>query len=363
MVTVIAFLRAVRRRSALSDILVAAGVAAIINEICRWAMILVLVAMKRVFAALDLGPLIFVILSVVAIRRWSPAAAARRVDTRLHLYDRLTSYLDFAGRADIPGEVRGAQARETGRALEGVRPARVAPLRAWLAAGPLLLAASLIYPYFFFTETSTTTTLLMRRIGTGGGRGGGPQTDAGSPAAPGRPPAAGKSAVTPQPGADKKPDRREETAARTEPEPGQATAAKPVDGPKGEGPLPAPQDETPDKRTPGHGKAVEPDQLVSERVGRALAKVVDPVYNPGGDQPQPATATGSVSINLVPRSRPGRGGGVPGEGAAAQRLTVDLDALPEEYRPLVKTYFELLAAETPAAGGTTTPPPARSEKP
>ncbi|MBI4769180.1 MAG: hypothetical protein HY784_01895 [Chloroflexi bacterium] len=50
MVTVIAFLRAVRRRSALSDILVAAGVAAIINEICRWAMILVLVAMGWLFA-------------------------------------------------------------------------------------------------------------------------------------------------------------------------------------------------------------------------------------------------------------------------------------------------------------------------
>lgn len=361
-IPVTGFLRAVGRRSAISDILVAAGAAAVINEVFRWGTIGVLVAMRRVTPTLDVGPIIFAVLAVAAMRRWGPAAAARRADARLGLSDRLTSFLDFTGRADVPGEVREAQARETERALAGARPARVAPIRGWLAAGPLLLAATLIYPNFLFTETETTTMQLLRRIGSGNDLGGGEQpvasvTDEGK-----RPESAGESSRPPQPGSEVAPDKPEGVITKAEPEPGPAGAAKPLDAPKGEGPLPAPQDETAERRSPDHGNAVEPDQLVSERVGHALAKVVDPIYRPGGEKPQPPEATGSVSINLVPHSRPGRKGNVPGEGPAAQRVTVDLDALPEEYRPLVKTYFELLAAGVPAVGGETTHP-ARSDKP
>lgn len=362
LVPVTAFLRTIRRRLVVRDVLVAAGAAVVINEICRWAWIAAFVAMKRVVPALDIGPIVLVILAAAAIRRWSPAAAARRVDARLGLSDRLTSFLDFAERDDVPGAVRDAQARETGRALAGVRPDSAAPIRVWLAAGPLLLAASLIYPYFLFNRTETTTMLLLRRIGTGSNHGDGQRPVAGIPNE-GQPPAvAGESTGTPQPDAAGQPDRREDAVSQAKPEPGQVTAEKPVDGPEGEGPLPAPQDETADKRTPDHGNAVEPERLVSEQVGRALAKVVDPIYSPGKEQPQPTEATGSVSINLVPHSRPGRTGGVPGEGSMARRVTVDLDALPEEYRPLVKTYFELLAAGAPVAGEATTPP-TRSEKP
>lgn len=357
---VTAFLRAVGRRAATSDILVAAGAAAVINEVFRWGTIGVLVAMRRVTPTLDVGPIIFAVLAVAAIRRWGPMAAARRSDMQLGLSDRLTSFLDFKGRDDVPGEMRGAQARETERALDGVRPASVVPIRFWLAAGPLLLAASLIYPTFLFTETETTTMRLLNRIGPASDLGGGEQPVAGIPDQGQRPETAREDTGPPQPGSEVTPDKRE--AALTQAEPGPASAAKPVDGPRGEGPLPAPQDEMADRRSPDHGNAVEPGQLVSERVGQALVRVVDPVYRPEGEKAQPPGATGSVSINLVPQSRPGRKGNTPGEGPAAERVTVDLDALPEEYRPLVKTYFELLAAGAPAVSGATTHS-ARSEKP
>jgi len=60
---------------------------------------------------------------------------ARAVDDQLRFRDRLTSFLDFRGRSEIPAEVRGAQAGEAARALAGIPVQAAAPVQLWLAVG------------------------------------------------------------------------------------------------------------------------------------------------------------------------------------------------------------------------------------
>lgn len=347
---VAAFLLTARRRLILGSILAAAFAAAVINEAIRWGAVAAMKVAKRQLPVLDVGLFLVPILVVAAYRRWTPAAAARRADARLDLRDRLVSFVDFARRAGIPAAVREAQARETKLALAGLRAATAAPIPAWLAAGPLLLLASLAYPYFLGTGPVTTTVIVLRQLRTGFERGGDQER---SPTAAGggnRPAGPGEETVkkggTPPPGVEQEPPAKEEedAAARPPTEAGANLAAKQLDEQGGEGGSPEPKDETENPRAPDHGNAVETEQLVSEQVGRALTKVVDPVYNPAAENEQPVEAAGNVTVDLVPRNRLGTAAGTPEEGSTSRRITVDLDALPEQYRPLVKTYFELLAA-------------------
>jgi hypothetical protein len=81
-------------------------------------------------------------------------------------------------------------------------------------------------------------------------------------------------------------------------------------------------------------------------VGTSLARVVDPVYNPGKSSGSPAlTPSGTFSFRLLPkRARKGAGPGeAPGETTVPERVTVNFDAIPEQYRTVVRTYFDLLA--------------------
>jgi hypothetical protein len=88
-------------------------------------------------------------------------------------------------------------------------------------------------------------------------------------------------------------------------------------------------------------------------VGTSLTKVVDPLYT-GGKTPAaaPKQPTGSFSFRLLPKAIEGAGTGEgKGESTLPERVTVDFDALPEQYRPLVRTYFELLARESGTQAG------------
>jgi hypothetical protein len=355
------FLGGVRRRSVALSLLAGAFVATAVNEIFRWTAIGGFLFWKLRVPVLDIGPLLFLILVPYLLRRWTPAASARLADARLGLDDRLASFVDFRGRGDVPAEVRAAQEQDTERALAGMPPAAAVPIRGWLAAGPLLLAASIAYPYFIFTTTETVTMRMTRllfegvRI-AGDGAPSGLQTARNEQ----RP---GESVGEKERGGGKSVEGGNE-GERKEPEAVKAPAAEESPGKQqGEGEKSGqPAEEAgqrarePSREPPGDGKGVEPEQLVSERVGARLADVVDPVYAPSASaRPQEAAAGGTIEIDLVPRGRSGRGrGDAPGRTVAPERVAVNLDALPEQYRPLVKAYFELLAAGGQGGDTTTT---------
>ena len=63
-----------------------------------------------------------------------------------------------------------------------------------------------------------------------------------------------------------------------------------------------------------------------------------------------AATAGTFSFRLLPnKTQAGAGpGGLPTEAVLPEPVTVDFDSLPEQYRPLVRTYFELLARDKPS---------------
>lgn len=340
----------------MASVLLAAFLATAINEIFRWAAIAAITLAGRLVPVLDIGPVFLAILVPFLFRRSGPALAAKRADACLGLNNRLASFVDFAGRSDVPPEVRNAQARETERALAGRRPAAAAPIGGWLVVGPLLLVASLAYPIFFFTSTETVTMQVLRQLGVGAHVAGDAGQEAGhnSPAGEGQSDAAGENGKADDQAASDQARVESQTARQQDP-----AAAASVDGTAEKTPDPDRKADAAAARPPAdHLEGREPGTLVSERVGSRLARVVDPLFAPeNGSRQQPAAAAGTISIDLVPKGRTGRGArAAPGQAELPERVLVDLDTLPEQYRPLVKTYFELLAAGAPAVGEATTPP-------
>ncbi|HWR98126.1 MAG TPA: hypothetical protein VN317_06855 [Candidatus Methanoperedens sp.] len=351
--TIESYLRALRRRGLAAGLLAGAGAAALLNEAVRWASVGYVALSGRQIPIVDVGPFLLLALYPLLRRRWSRAAAAREGDARGKLSDRLVSYVDFGGRADVPAPLRRAQAAETAGAIAAVPAAVIARLSPWLAAGPALLIASLLYPFVLFEETETATQVVVHRVVPRGGRQAAPAgSEPAGGAAAARGPAAGA-----RPGQDAPPAEgaKPRAAGETAPQAREGRPPSPGDRP---GSRPGAEAPPPRRRPGGDEHALEqPRQIDSQRVGTALAKLVDPVYNPAagsrGAAPPPA---GSFAFRLLPKRRAaGAGAGrSAAQGEATERVTVDFDALPEQYRPLVRTYFELLAGPRAApAGGTT----------
>lgn len=345
---VLSFLGSVRRRAFWMALLGAALGAALVNEGARWVAIAAILWGGLEIPVVDLGPFALLGFALALRHRWSTPAAARRADGRLGLHDRLVSFLDFRARADLEGDQRRAQADETARALAGADPRAVVPLRKRLLAGPLLLAASMLYPLFFPSAPETTTTQLVQRIAPSVS-----VRDAGLTAADGGPAAArapGQEESSPGETGDEPPPDAAEPASVLEPEtppptPEQLAAAE-AHRRENEG------------RRQGASKVPftddSPANVYSERVGTELAEVVEPLFR-GGDAPEaPAPElTGSFAFHLLPKGLlegAAAGDGIRGE-AEPTEVVVDFDSLPEQYRPVVRAYFELLALRAGSRGG------------
>lgn len=350
-------LRAARGRSILAATLGTAFAAAALNETARWASVGFVALTRREIPIFDLGPLFLLAVYPLLRRRWSLAATARRADALGGLRDRLVSFVDFSGRADIPARVREAQAREAARAAGALPLATLAPLPARLAAGPLLLLASVLYPFLFLAGTGpeTATVRVAQRMLPGAFRQ--PRAPAVfDPAAPpdGSRPRDREPKGAARTGDDARPERRPEPAAKqgAQATPGEHAA------------LPHPERARPPRARPeARPEREQPSQIVSERVGAGLAKLVDPVYDPERRAAEPAPSpAGAFAFRLLPKkTRAGSGAGdAATETAHPERVTVDFDALPEQYRALVRAYFQQLesrreAPAAPARGRSTAP--------
>jgi hypothetical protein len=350
---ILAFLRRVRRRRTVAGALGGCLFAALLNEAVRWSCIGVnLWAGRRILPVFDVGLLFLPALGLLLWRRRALARTALAVDARLGFNDRLASFLDFAARTDVSSQIRRAQAQEAARALAPVRIGSVAPLRPWLAAGPALLLASLIYPLLVPTMEQTPAVRLLQRfaVNVPGGFVARPgEREAGAPADR-------AAATAPRPG---KSPHGETVGKAREDAPPEPPANRPEQATtKTANGSPLIENGKQERQRPGaqESRPEEPAGIASERVGTKLAEVVDPILAPGaaGQQPPPPP-TGSFAFHLLPSSsRPGALGALTGESHDAVRVAVDFDALPEEYRPLVRTYFELLAhgaGEAPAPTG------------
>jgi hypothetical protein len=360
------FLGRVRTRLVAASLLGGAVFAALVNEAARWSAAAAVVYLGWKVPVLGfLGLFFLAALVFPVLRRWSPAATAARTDARLGLHDRLASWVDFRGRPEIPEAIRRAQACETARALAGVTPAAAAPIPPWLAAGPVLLVACLFYQFFIPVEESGFSPLVRvivpaRRIAPPGevtplGESGAPSGEQAGPArAPGKPSALAEKEKPPGKESD------DEKSKVNPPEGVEGTArTKLADGDsRKSGDQAKPGDDGPGK---GREMAREPSHIESERVGTKLARVVDPLYRPGGTQAAAAIPGGVATFHLLPQSgSAGAGGGPGGEPVVPEPVRIDLDAVPAPYRPIVKAYFDQLARAASPAGGIQNPEPARS---
>ncbi len=320
------------------------------NEAWRWGTIL----FNRLAGA-DL-PVLFIglpLLAVLAARIVLPGNLARvaiLADGRLRLADRLTSYVDFGSRDDVPDGMRRAQAAETAHRLAGVDPARA------FRPGPYrLLTVPLLALMIWFTYLNP---FMPHRSPGGPGvkvarvTGDGPGEDAGAPGLAGRR-AAGDlpDGLPEEPAPGESP--KDSAGGTTPPAPPAAAADKTSEG---EPPDPGRSSRGGDRRRSGPGgrggrgprTMQEPIRLVSETVGQSLTPVTDRTAPgrpavPERVEPPAASPRGLIALDLLPRdmdAAPGRrGGGHVGTLATPTRIEIDFDAVPEEYREYVRRYF------------------------
>lgn len=358
--SLLGLLRRGRRRAVLRGLLAGSFLAALLNEAVRWGTVGLALALRRKMPILDAGPFFLAILPFFLLRHWDLPTVALRIDARLELRERLTSFLDFRGRADVPDELRRAQAAETARALAGPDVDAALPLRPWLAAGPVLLALSLLYPLLLPTGPNTPLVRLARRVIPGVAlRPGGPVPDDAGP------PTAERAAQKQSAALQRRPNGAagKDVAGRG-PEPAADAKARAQSGLAEGNPALEPKGGARKKptppRQPPRGEAREPEHIASERVGQSLARVVDPLYTAGkGSQPPAPRLSGTFSFHILPKpARGGAGAGAGGgstESTVPERVTLDLDTIPERYRPVVRTYFELLAQGRAGGDARTAP--------
>ena len=336
-------LRAFRRRNLWRSGLGLCFAAALCNEVYRWGSIIVGSWLGIAFPHVNVGPFFLATAFLLVRRRWTPEYTASRADAAGRFLDRFVSYREFSRRPHLAAAFREAQARETVRALAEAPPWGPHPARSLLLAGPILLAASVIYPMLAITPLT-----VISPQGPGGEDGF--RTDAGSPGE-GLPPSHVAKSVksdqqTAQPNPDpRQPDRegpREE--ARRSPAP--ATPGQP----------PARHDDKPSNPAAASSEvALVPK---TELVTAQEPKIVDPVFSPteeAGAQPKPKIK-GSIGYRLLPLNRGGGRGGAAGAGVTADEagrraLVINYDLVPEEYRLLVRDYFDQLARAGAVPGG------------
>jgi hypothetical protein len=333
------FLKAFRKRTLLRSALQLTFLATMINEAIRWLAVGARTWPGITLPVINTGPIFFLIALALTFRRWSPAQAAARADGLLDFQDRLTSFVDFARRADIPAPMVRAQAGEAAAALKGISPKQARPIHPMFYAGPLLFALSLYYPYLipsgpvmFRVARHTIERSSFQEAGTDGG------------AAP----------------------REKEDSPAHHPQPDIPLLPAPADAPDPPVTKPAPplpgleasrkEDDLPPRKpaAPPKSEIDETSPLVSQRRGDRLSRVVDPVYSAVGDEPpeKPELPGGSMVFRLLPETA--GGGGINGENMAGERgpvkVVVDFATLPVEYRVIVESYFTLLGDEDSTEG-------------
>ncbi|HEY5999032.1 MAG TPA: hypothetical protein VI078_06970, partial [bacterium] len=144
------FLRSARRRWLGRRALQALLAAFAAHHLVLLATALVNRIWGRVLPGLSTGPFVALVLFVASFPGARPARIAPALDRALGFKDRLASFLDLAGRADVDERYRRAQAAETAAALARVSPRRAVPIPRWLWAAPALFAWLLYASYFSF---------------------------------------------------------------------------------------------------------------------------------------------------------------------------------------------------------------------
>lgn len=335
------FLARVRRRYMIAAFLALCLPAALLNEAYRWAAY----GADRFFGFeipyLNTGPYFLLAAFFLVFRRWSLPRAATFADSRLSFRDRLVSFIDFSRRDDLSPGVRLAQEAEVTRRLHTVRPASLVPLRIRHVFGPLLLAASLMYPLVFFSSSNPPPFLGP----SGTWNAGGPRSTSDNlPRIPAEP-------LDRKPG-DSGPTEKDDTVeggednlAETR---GNAGGLDEVDSQR-DGSSGEPADPDVSKRperppeNPFERDGNELATIVSKRTGLELSNVVDPVFaSRGGSRDQdPALPGGSMSFRLIPKTAPASEASASTAIAEvpATRIDIDFTSIPERYRRIVRRYF------------------------
>ena len=322
------YLRGFRRRSLTADLLHLALAAAVVNEAYRWVVIGASRFLDLSIPFINIGPLFILIAFLPALGRWSMKNTALKADRLLDLQDRLVSYLDFSHRGDVADAFRAAQAGETAEALNPHSLKRVRPIRAGLFLGPVLLAASIYYPYFL--EGSVAWRVVRH------------------------------------PGTD-----RIHMSSRSERTSSADRAAGPTtSGETDTGSTEADQPEKDGVET-GHfrdmmvgnedrpgadlaslmGSSELTYHITSRTVDRKVSRVVPALLTDPGEKEEARRAKvvpkGSMTFRLFPSESgdgEGDGSGAFGVGPATE-VVVDYDDIPERYRELVQNYFTILARD------------------
>jgi len=335
-----AFIQAFRRRSLLVSFLGLSFLAALANEGVRWLAIWMNRWLGAGLPVFSVGPFFLVMTFLYTLRRWSFTAAAGRADRALDFRDRLTSFLDIAGRRDVQAPIARAQGEETEAALSGISLSRVRPVPVLLWAGPLILAFSVFYPNLMtlmppaFQVTQFSNDAPNRLVDS-------EQPDS--------------SGELSEADLDSHPDPEDEVP-ETPPEEDTARHdgddAPSLAGP----PLDVPGDTAAERPSPSSVPG-QPSTLESTRRAEELSRVIDPLFSPLRED-QPAAEdmpTGSMAFHLLPEAAAGGEEGGEGEAAGGlpARVRIDFDDIPEQYRFLVKKYFAFLGGqETGRADGT-----------
>lgn len=331
------FLALFRRRSLAAGALRLCFAAALAGEVLRWATVAINLRFGLRLPLLVLGPFVLAGLLLGLFRRWSPRVTARRADRTFALRDRLSSYVDFSSRRDIPAAFREAQARETESALAGRLPLRLPRLPGYLVLGPVLLVAGALYPFVIsgLTRNRAVVTRHYPETPVAGEPGSGPE----SPPPAAEKPRAGSEERDPEPPAVPPPPPDPKLPALPE---GSAKYPKEGDPPR------QPVTELP----PRSGSPLE-----SFQVGERLTRVVDP--RSVGTRTAGGRETG-LGGGTIFRFFPAPAGEGPGIGSAAtggrgSEVVVDIAGVPLRYRALVERYFALLGASDGASDGASPP--------
>jgi hypothetical protein len=342
--TVIAdFLRKHRRKRILRSFLGLSFLAAVVNETYRWSAALLSGLLPGVLPITNVGHFFLLTVFVISLRKWSLPLIASQADRRLGFRERLTSFMDFSGRNDVPAEFRKAQARETAKALGDAIPrdSRWAPF--YLYLGPLLLLTSIGYPMLALTPLTTLTLRqpgiqVQDRKGPTGGSGDGASfqssleeshTEEGIDEE--RAISADEAEVT----VDEPEVSQDDNVAPVGNEASlEMEARKSDEEPPGEG---GDEASDPPSRSFGPGD-------VAEKAGSGI----DPIYSESQTRREERRreVKGSMTYRLIPEGQGGGEGAMEGVEGKGQRagVVVDYELIPPRYRRVVEDYFMGLAS-------------------
>lgn len=324
-----AFLALFRQRSLAREALRLSFAAVLVGEAARWLTVAINARYRLRLPVLSIAPFFLAALVLGVRSRWSPRVTAHRADRALALRDRLTSFVDFSSRSDVPAAFREAQARETAGAIARHLPLRVPRLPWYLALGPVLLVASTIYPLLSGGGPPRDGTQVTGRHYPEA-----PFTDEDKPAdgSPGQ----DKEPLPEPPGTtgDQQADDQKKEPSTADPR----LPALPEGDPR------TLKEGDPARRPVTDTRQQEASPLQSFQQGQRLSRVVD--LRPGKPAAARAVPRSGSTFRLFPSSdKKGAEGRAGASGSSPGEISVDLSSVPERYRPLVERYFQLLGEE------------------